>query len=94
MHPLTIFEEHAVTLAIAMSGNPEVAALADFADNFLTDARVAEVIMNEHERELMHSLRKAIVALGRSEVLTAPTLEVDLLNGWNGPAPPPRPADT
>jgi hypothetical protein len=93
LHPLTIFEEHAVTLAIAMSGNPEVAVFMDLADSFLTDARVAEVIMNEHERELVYYLRKAMITLGKSEIVTFPMLRIDGLNDPSSPAPPPRPGN-
>jgi hypothetical protein len=89
LHPLTIFEEHAIPLAIAMSGNPEVAAFVDFANSFLTDARVSNVIMNEHERELMDSLRRAIATLGETEIVTVPALEVDVLNRPKNSAPPP-----
>jgi hypothetical protein len=65
LHPLTIFPSSAVSLAIAMSGNPEVPAFVAFVTKYLQDERIASVIMTEHEKSLIKTFITASQALGR-----------------------------
>jgi hypothetical protein len=59
MHPLTVLPSLAVSLAIGMSGNPELPAFTTFVAKYLNDDRIANVIMTKHEQELIKMLLDA-----------------------------------
>jgi hypothetical protein len=71
LHPLSIFRaggESAIPLAIAMSGNAEVASFVFFVMKYLRNPCITSVIMTNHEQKLINALRRAITVLMQDDV--------------------------
>jgi hypothetical protein len=71
LHPLAIFRaggEAAIPLAIAMSGNAEIASFVFFVMKYLRDPCIVSVIMTDHEQNLIDAMRKAVTLLTQDDV--------------------------
>jgi hypothetical protein len=65
LRPLTILPPATMAIAVAMSGNPDIAGFADFINRYLRDDAILAVILLPEEQDLIARLRSAVQTVDR-----------------------------
>jgi hypothetical protein len=63
LRPLSIFNETAAAMALAMSGNSEVPGFVHFINKYMRESRLEDIILSEREKALIANLRKAHISV-------------------------------
>jgi hypothetical protein len=60
VRPLIVLSPIAIAIAVAMSGNPDIAGFADFLNRYLRDEDIIAVILTPEEQELLGRFKIAV----------------------------------
>jgi len=63
MNLLQLFEDQFVSLAVAISANPDIFGFSNFLGGYFKNDMILNLLMNEKERELMKKFRASLVPL-------------------------------